>query len=275
MPPKIIALTGDYFLIPRIEDVAADLNFHVEVVASASDLGAEGMPLSREIPLTEPTEGSDGAFMRAIVDHRPALILVDLSSQEIPWRRWIQILKTSAATRRIPIVAFGPHVEKGTLEAAEKAGADEVVSRGKFQASISDLIRTNARIVDIADACQGELSELASQGLNLLNAGHYYEAHEPLEEAWMQAPELEGYLYRVMLQISIAYLQVERSNFKGALKMVLRMNQWLDPLPDSCRGVDVAEVRSNIEAFASALEAAGPEGMSTLHEHLRPIPLLD
>ena len=273
--PKIIALTSDYFLVPRIEDAASALNFHLEVVTSAADLSAEGQPAPREIPLTEPTEGSDGAFMRAIVNHRPALIVVDLTSQTIPWERWIQILKTSAATRRIPIIAFGPHVEKSTLEAADRAGADEVVSRGKFQASLPELIRDHARVADIAGACEGELSELAREGLSLLNAGHYYEAHEPLEEAWMQAPEPEGYLYRVILQIAIAYLQVERDNFVGALKMVLRLNQWLDPLPDNCRGVDVAGIRGNMEVFSSALESAGPEGTSRLREYMRPIPLLD
>ncbi len=276
--PLILALTGDYFIIPRLEDAGASLGFEVEVVEAPSDLGAEGDPVAREIPLTEPLEGPDAAFVRGIVDRRPALILVDVTSQVIPWERWTQILKTSAATRRIPIVAFGPHVETEVLQRATGAGADQVVSRGKLQASLSELIQEHARVLDfeaLIKACDGEPSKLATEGLELLNAGDYYEAHEHLEHAWMEASEFEGYLYRTLLQVSVAYLQVERGNYAGAVKMMLRVRQWLEPLPDRCRSVDVAALRQNVAAFSEALDRAGPEGLSRLDRaYLKPVPLL-
>jgi len=275
--PLILALTGDYFVIPRLEDAAAALGFEIEVVDAPEALGAEGNPVSREIPLTEPLEGPDAAFVRSIVDRRPALMLVDLTSQELPWERWTQILKTSAATRRIPILAFGPHVETQVLQRATAAGADQVVSRGRLQASLPELIREHARTLDFEGhlkACDGLLSNLASQGVELLNGGEYYEAHEQLERAWKEASELEGNLYRALLQVAVAYLQVERGNYAGAVKMLLRMRQWLEPLPDRCRGVDVAALKSNVAAFSEALDRAGPEGLPELDRaYLKPVQL--
>ncbi len=276
--PLILALTGDYFFIPRLEDAASALGYELEVVESPIAFGAEGDPLTRQIPLTEPLKGPDAAFVRGIVDRRPALMLVDVTSEVIPWERWTQILKTSAATRRIPILAFGPHVETQVLESARAAGADHVVSRGKLQASLSELILEYARVVDfigLRKACDGVPSALATEGVELLNSGNYYEAHESLEHAWLEAPELEGYLYRALLQVAVAYFQVDRRNYAGAAKMLLRLRQWLEPLPDQCRGVDIAALRRNVGEFAEALDRAGPEGLSEMDRaYLKSVPLL-
>ncbi len=167
--PLILALTGDYFFIPRLEDAASALGYELEVVEAPSAFGAD----------------------------------------------------------------------------------------------------------DMKAACQGVLSELAAEGVQLLNSGDYYEAHESLEHAWLEASELEGYLYRTLLQVSVAYLHVEKGNYAGAVKMLLRVRQWLDPLPDQCRGVDAAALQHNVEAFAEAVQQAGESGLSELdHDLLKPIPLI-
>jgi hypothetical protein len=41
--------------------------------------------------------------------------------------------------------------------------------------------------------------------------------------------------------------------------MFLRMRQWLDPLPDRCRGVDVLNLRSDAEKVYTELLALGAE----------------
>jgi hypothetical protein len=57
----------------------------------------------------------------------------------------------------------------------------------------------------------------------------------------------------------VAYLQIERGNYNGAVKMFLRMRQWIDPLPDQCRGVDVASLRADAYAVQSLLLSQGRE----------------
>ncbi len=273
--PVILVLTEDLFMVPRLEDAARELGYQLQVADSPAYFGAEGQPAQRAVPLTEPLEGPDAHFMRRLVELRPSLMLVDTTSARIPWERWIQVVKTAAASRRIPIVAFGPHVDRRALQRAADAGAERTVTRGQLQSSLPAIIRENARQLDLKAlkrACDGELSAKASHGLRLLNDGEYYEAHELLEEAWMEAEQLEGYLYRSLLQIAVAYLQVERGNHPGAVKMLLRLRQWLAPLPDRCRGIDVAELKANVREFGEALEQAGPDGLSTLE--LRPVPQL-
>jgi len=41
--------------------------------------------------------------------------------------------------------------------------------------------------------------------------------------------------------------------------MLLRLRQWLDPLPALCRGVNVEKLISDADAVQTALVALGPE----------------
>ena len=78
----------------------------------------------------------------------------------------------------------------------------------------------------------------------------------------MEATGHEGYLYRALLQTTVAYLHVTRKNFAGAQKMMLRVRQWLDPLPEACRGVDVARLRDHLNGLRKALDEVGLESQS-------------
>jgi len=79
-----------------------------------------------------------------------------------------------------------------------------------------------------------------------------------------------------MLQVGIAYYQIERGNFRGALKMLLRVRQWLDPLPKVCRQVNVARLREDVGRVQQALETLGPENFSNIDRELfRPIEIIE
>jgi predicted metal-dependent hydrolase len=277
--PLVLAFCDDLFLVPRLEDAARGLGYHLQFVDRPEDIGAEGPPTERSVPLTEPLEGPDAVLVRQLAESRPALLLFDLTSHSIPWERWIQVLKTSAATRRLPIVAFGPHVENVTLERARQAGADLVLTRGALQATLTDVMREWAVVADqaaISRACQEGRSELAEQGINHLKAGEFFEAHESLEKAWMAEPDSSGYLYRSMLQVAVAYLHIERGNYRGAAKLLLRLHQWLDPLPPRCRGVDVEALKANVRDLQEELDRLGPDNLEQLDPTLiRPIPLIE
>lgn len=256
MTNTIVAFLEDLFILPRIEDVATHAGFRLMPVSSPDDLGITGDPIDRPIPLTEPLEGPDAILVLRISELQPALILIDAGSQRLPWARWIQVLKTSAATRRIPILVFGPHVQSEMLESASALGADVVVSRGVFHRQMADRITRHsrpARAAAFMETCQGELAEQVREGIALHNQGAYYEAHELLEQAWMEASEMEGYLYRAILQLTVTCLHLDRGNMRGARKMLLRIRQWLDPLPDVCRQVDVADMKQQVSFLREAL----------------------
>lgn len=271
-PPIILVFSEDLFFTPHFEDVTRSLGFQFRLIEKDSDIGAQGQPDSRDLPLTEPLEGPDAILIQTLVEERPAMILVDTSSQSIPWQRWIQVIKSSAATRRIPIVAFGPHVDKKTLQAASDAGSDHVVSRGKIQKSFLQIIEEWAQVPDqerIHSDCQEQISTEALDGLKLLNQGEYFQAHEHLETAWKES---QAHLMRALVQVSVIYLHVVRANYRGALKMLLRVRQWLDPLPAECQGIDVVALRDDLAQLHSRIMEVGPEGINEIGaEHLKPI----
>ena len=252
--PRVLALTNDVFFLPRLEDGAAQLGFTLDRFDPSPSL--EAAP-ARPVPLTEPLEGVDGELVRSIVSDPPALILIDLASEGIPWARWIQILKTSSATRRIRLLAFGPHVEEASLEQARQLGADLVVTRGQLQANLADLLRREARPADraaIQAGCGQPPSAEARLGIDALRAGRYFEAHEHLERAVLDDPGVDGTVYRSLLHLAVACLHTERGNWRGAQKMLLRMRPWLALLPERCRGVDVAELRSALASLQGMLD---------------------
>ncbi len=276
--PFVLALTDDLFLAPRLEDLITRAGGRVSLVGDPQDLGASGSPAPRAVSLTEPLDGPDGVLLRRLIDDRPALLLVDTTCTRIPWARWVQVVKTSAATRRIPVAAFGPHVGVENLALAREMGADVVLARGQLSAWLSEFLTEAVdRRATAAEAfdCDRALSEPAQHGLRLVRAGEYFEAHEALEQAWMAESGGGREVYRALLQVAVLYLQITRDNYRGALKMLLRMRQWLDPLPERCRGVDVAALRGNLEILQGELEARGPKDIHQLDRSLlRPIPLV-
>ncbi len=107
------------------------------------------------------------------------------------------------------------------------------------------------------------LPELARLGLHEFNAGHYFEQHEHLEAAWRAEPRPVRALYQGILQVGLAFLQIERNNWRGAMKMFRRSLPRLNQLPPSCQGVQLAPLRATAEAIYNEIAALGPE---RLHE---------
>jgi CheY-like chemotaxis protein len=261
----------------RIAKVAEHLGYDVEWIETAEEFGAAGPGELRERP-GEALHGREGRLFERVTRRRPALLLFDLNNAAIPWRVWIAALKSSAATRRIPILCFGPHEDVATMTAARDAGADAVLARSRFTADMPALFQRYARVPDtaaLAAACAEPLPEPIHAAIALFNAGHYYECHDALEEAWRGDERPGRELYQGLLQVGIAYYQIERGNSRGALKMLLRARQWLEPLPDVCRGVDVAGLRADANRVYEALISLGTTPLEEFDRALfRPVRLV-
>ena len=275
--PIIVGFVADLMFNVQIESVVQRLDYQMRWIERPSDLA----PADPDAPAESPGEllhGQGGALFSQLSKWQPVLLIFDLNNEQIPWRHWIASLKSSPATRRIPILCFGSHVDTDTLVAAKEMGADTVVARSRFSSAMPDLIRQNSRGKDKAaleETCALPLADLARQGIEMFNNGHYYECHDFLEEAWMADESAGRDLYRGILQVGIAYYQIDRGNYRGALKMLLRVRQWLDPLPAICRQVNIARLREDVERVQQALEKLGPEEFSAIDRALfRPIELI-
>ncbi len=73
---------------------------------------------------------------------QPALVIIDLELSNVDLA-FVQRLK-SGAVASPRVIAFGPHVHKERLAAAEAAGCDVVLSRGAFWAQVDALLTAAA-----------------------------------------------------------------------------------------------------------------------------------
>lgn len=274
-PPLIVAFVADLFSAVRVENAARRLNYQVKLVEQVGQVSpqTEDEPPTRQ--LAEHLVGPGAVLLDWLTRWQPALIVVDLDNVGIPWREWVAMIKSSPATRRIPLICFGSHVDIESLKEAKERGADAALARSRFFANLPETIEKYARVPDYAAfeaTCQEPLSPLARRGLEEFNRGEYFEAHETLEEAWNEDETPGRELYRAILQVAVAYLQIERGNYNGAMKMFLRMRQWFAPLPARCRGVDIDQLRADSQRVYETLVALGRDRIGEFDRSLlRPV----
>lgn len=198
-------------------------------------------------------------YMTLLVDNQVALILVDGTDSD--WRFWTTTPKSSPATRRIPVIVGAD--EASIREQALIAGANLAIETAELVQTARKLARDHARVPDPAlmeqldCECEESLPPLAVQGVEKFNEGEYYPQHDLFEEQWMETEGPVRDLYRAVLQVGVAYYQIERGNYRGAKKMLMRSVQWLAVLPDVCQGIDVAALRTDSAKVRAELERLG------------------
>lgn len=114
--PRVVALVHDLFFAVRIRDTLRPFGYRVEVANSEEKLAG------------------------ALRGEPPALLIVDLTFAAIDPPRRIAALKADEATRAIPILAFGPHLDHAARKAAQDAGADRVVANSKLAEDLPELV---------------------------------------------------------------------------------------------------------------------------------------
>jgi predicted metal-dependent hydrolase len=130
-------------------------------------------------------------------------------------------------------------------------------------------------VEQLACECGEPLPLLAQQAIQQFNQREFYQQHDSLEALWMETSTPVRDLYRAILQVGIAYYQIERGNHAGALKMLWRSKQWLAILPDVCQGVDVARLRQDAQAVEDAVLALSSHEMAFFDDRLlRPVMLV-
>lgn len=233
--PAVVALVPDLFFAPRIADAVRALG---------------GAPHIVETP---------AAFVDAVDATNPVLALVDLGAPG-DWASAIRRCKLRPHTRRVPIYAFGSHVDAATLQAARRAGADHAWARSRMMAELPAVVAHHVQPpVRYPAGWDDRLSDEARRGLEAFNRGEYFDQHEHLEKAWLEEPRPIRELYQGILQVGVALLQIERDNWPGAIKLFRRGLPRLRDLPEVCQGVRVGEFRRAAQAIHDEIAALGPD----------------
>jgi len=91
------------------------------------------------------------------------------------------------------------------------------------------------------------------EGIDLFNAGHFFECHEAWEHVWNRTDGDEKLAIQGLIQAAVAILHLERGNYQGAESLYAKARAKLDPLPDNYRQVAIDELRQSLgEFFRSA-----------------------
>ncbi len=101
-----------------------------------------------------------------------------------------------------------------------------------------------------------------------MNEGHYFEAHEELEFAWKDEQGRVRELYQGILQAAVTYLHIRRRNYQGALKVYLRGMRKLKNWPDTCRGVEVEQLRKDLNAVIAEVQRLGEARLGEFDQSL-------
>ncbi|MYD09476.1 MAG: DUF309 domain-containing protein [Chloroflexi bacterium] len=205
-----------------------------------------------------------------LIDRRAAFVFVDARLEE--WQSLILGCKNNPATRRVPLCLVSD--DRRARMDAVACGAEFALRWAELDARITELVAEFARVPDPATLaqldceCRGELPALAEQGLQAFNRGEFYQQHDLFEAQWVETVGPVRDLYRAILQVGVAYYQIERGNYRGALKMLQRSVQWLHLLPDVCQGIDVAQLRRDSYRVRAELQRLGPGRLAELDRGL-------
>ncbi len=206
----------------------------------------------------------------ALINYGASMVFIDGGFHA--WRSFVLACKTNAATRRIPLCLVSD--DQAQRADAINCGAELALAWAEWQAGIQQIIADWARKPDPATLarlkceCQSPPPALAMRGIDAFNRGEYYRQHDLFEALWVETDGPVRDLYRAVLQVGVAYYQIERGNFRGALKMLQRSAQWLRLLPDRCQDIDVQQLRRDSFAVRAELQRLGPERLDEFDRRL-------
>lgn len=87
--------------------------------------------------------------------------------------------------------------------------------------------------------------------VRLFNNKEFFQAHEVLEELWLETHgELRDF-YKGLIQCAVAFLHAGGGNATGAINLYERSKYYLSRYPEECQQIQLARLRAESENFFS------------------------
>ena len=116
VPRRVVAVVPDLFFAAKIGETAKQVGAEIEFARSAEDL------LRR-------------------VQEQPALIVLDLNAQGLDTVAAIERLKADGQASELPMICFVKHEMSELIDAARRAGCEQVLSRNAFSKHLPEILR--------------------------------------------------------------------------------------------------------------------------------------
>ncbi len=101
-------------------------------------------------------------------------------------------------------------------------------------------------------------------GIDLLNQGRYFDAHEALEDVWRESTGDQRRFLQGLTQLAVGLHHHSTGNLAGARGVLARAASNLGGYPDRYRGIDLAALKSALETLLAALDEGRP-APATIH----------
>jgi predicted metal-dependent hydrolase len=95
-----------------------------------------------------------------------------------------------------------------------------------------------------------------ARGVELFNAGRFWEAHEAWEELWLKESGDEKQFLQGLIQLAAAYHHVQRGTFPGAVRLFEAALRRLAPFAPDHDGVDRENAVRSAERHRSCVQRA-------------------
>jgi len=102
------------------------------------------------------------------------------------------------------------------------------------------------------------MQTLFQHGIELLNEGSYFHAHDVLEEVWREVRGEDRAFYQGIVQVAIAMHHFSKNNLAGARSVLGKARKNLEPYSAVLGGVDLADLRRQLAAWDTAMASGGP-----------------
>lgn len=93
-----------------------------------------------------------------------------------------------------------------------------------------------------------------AEGLRLLRARRWFDAHEAFEAIWMKATGDERVVLQGLIHVAVAFEHLERGNPRGAHSQWRKAQQKLDRLGPRPWGIEIEVWRHAVAAFFDGID---------------------
>ncbi len=115
-----------------------------------------------------------------------------------------------------------------------------------------------------------KFAEEGRDGIDLYNAGLYWEAHEAWETVWHTKKGREWAFYQGMIHVAAALLKINRQQFVGAHSQLTRSLQRFSVAGPMVTGTNDKAFRAGAQACRNELLRCGPDGLGDFDRSLYP-----
>jgi len=93
-----------------------------------------------------------------------------------------------------------------------------------------------------------------AEGLELIRAGAYFDAHEELEDEWRDAPAQERDFLQGLVHVAVAWHHAARGNRPGCERQLEKATRRLEAYRPTHRDVDVEHVLEQVAEARRSVE---------------------